>query len=438
MLLPHELAPDLESLYSYHVQQLFDDPDLPQAGDLLSMVKRCPYNRIAIEIKAMRAVLALGNYTHDDDTLLNTPRGKKTVAEWVNGNFESMKGDLYQAAGKMFRQCYPIGSSVAEIVFGGDRSEWRLAKVKVLKRSNYTFAGYGGEWDRIIYNSTYKAPFPVPRQKLLHIYIPDIDEPEHPNGDPQAARAYPYYQARKLALSRWSIKLGRDARGVWVIKSDSNKTSTKRDEFGNVVRASDGNPVKTSSLEQAVDAAKKIEDGDVFGTDKQNDVNYYASTSSGTSDFNVAIQAYANDIFIAYGIPKTILGEGSASLGQSGLNYGHRLILDVQIEAMVEMMRSQLIEQIVKPLLNANFGDRFKDNYGRFVSDKFLDPSMSATRVSNLMSAILQGIIDGNDLEAINRIRLDCGLTAITAAEWGEMLMNKLIAEQQAAASQYP
>ena len=149
------------------------------------------------------------------------------------------------------------------------------------------------------------------------------------------------------------------------------------------------------------------------------------------ADYNLALTRYTDDIMMAYGIPKTILQEGSATLGQAGLNYGHRLIFDTQIEGLVVQMRNQILEQIVRPLLQANFGIQEQDEFGGFASEKFLPPEMSATRVSNLMSAMLQGVIDTNDIEAVNVIRRDCGLEPLTKEEFDRRQVQKILQQQK-------
>ena len=105
--------------------------------------------------------------------------------------------------------------------------------------------------------------------------------------------------------------------------------------------------------------------------------------------------------------------------------------MDSQIEDLVNDLRDQLIEKVVKPLLVANFGSRFEDNPGRFESDKFLDPSMTSMRVSNLTLAMGQGYIDANDLEANNRLREDLGLSPKSKEDFDQEQLAKLLATQE-------
>ena len=119
-------------------------------------------------------------------------------------------------------------------------------------------------------------------------------------------------------------------------------------------------------------------------------------------------------------------------MGQAGLNAGHRLIMDSQIGGIVQVAREQFIEQVTRNLLNANFGIKNQDDFGEFVDSGFLSPEQSGLRINNFMSAMLQSVVSISDLEAINRIRLDCGISALSAEEYNEMQMQALLAQQQA------
>lgn len=434
-LLPGELTPDVDTLYTNFVNELVEDPALPTIEQLIKMFKICPINRLCIEVKALRGLAGFGKYSHPDNTPALLASGVyTTLTEWVNSNFQSMQGNLDEAVGKMFRQTFAIGYSVAEIINSpnvvGHDGEWRLGKIKVLNPCRYSFAGTDGEWDRIIYKSHNKGHYPIPREKLLHVYIPSLDDPENPLGDAQGARAYQYYKARLHALRNWNRQMVRNSKGMHIIKGDSNDTDHAKDSQGNTIYVNN-TPKKEYILKKAVQTFSQAGDGDTVGLDKRMDHVHLPGMSGTGTDYNLAITRYTDDIFLAYGIPKTLFQEGSAVLGQAGLNYGHRLLFDTQIEAMVQIMRNQLVEQVVKPLLQANFGIKAQSEFGNFHSEKFLPPEMASTRVSNLMTAMLQGIVAGDDLDAINIVRRDCGLESLTLQEFDRRQKVRIAMQQQ-------
>jgi hypothetical protein len=438
-VLPGELAPELEDLYQDYVKELTStNPELPSLDDLLRQLKWCPISQTCVALSAARALIAIGKYTHPDKSLRRTPKGWETIEEWVNGNFESMQGSLYDALFKMLRQCYGLGTSVAELVFTNSQRgfgrQWRLKKIKVLSRKRYEFAGFAGEWDRIIYKGSTEE-FPIARRKLLHTYLPDIDEPEDPRGDPPTIRAYPFWKARSLAYKAWAGGLKRHATGTWLLKGDSNDTVSKLDANGDVLRKADGSIDTEPAIYRHVREVKRAEDGAVIGLPKTIDAQFFASTSSGgmSSDFNMALTDYKSNVLWAYGIPKTIFDEGSAALGQAGLNAGHRLILDIQSESMVMRLRDQLLEQMVRPLLMANFGIDEQDDLGSFESQEFLPPEMRSTVVSNITQATMSSLLDANDIEAQNAVRKACGISPISAEQHDRIQVEKLMAQAEAA-----
>ena len=434
-ILPGQLAPDLDELYTNYVTELYEDPDLPSLVDLLKMFKFCPVNRLAVEFKSLRAVSMFGDYKHPDKMPIKTSSGRQTLTEWVNSNFQTMQGNLASAIAKLFRQGYGIGRTVGEICYSanipGHQGEWRLWKIKVLNPCKYKFAGLGGDWDRIIFRSNFQSHYPIPRKKLIHIYIPSIEEPENPYGDGQGVRGYNYYLARKLALKNWNNQLAKGVKGLTIIKADSNATVPQTDIYGKKVLDKNGNPIPISAVAHAGKAVNLAKDGDAIALDKSVEVQHFPGVSGTGADYNLALQRYIDDIFLAYGVPKTIFQEGSGALGQAGLNAGHRLILDTQINSMVEIAREQIVEQVIRDLLQANFGISQQDDYGKFDEETDLPPEQKTMRLTNMMSAMLQGIVPAQDLEAINMVRKDLDLSPLSTEEYNQMMIQQIIAEQQ-------
>lgn len=437
-ILPGKLAPDLDELYSDYVLELSTGDDYfktPSLLELIKMYKFCPYNRIAVELKSLRAVASFGQYSHPDKSSIITSSGRQTITDWVKGNFQTMQGNLPDVINKMFKQAYGFGYSVAEIEYSanvpGHQGEWRLWRINVLNPCRYRFAGRRGVWDRIIYRSSYQSHYPIPRKKLIHIYCPSFEEPENPMGDGQGTRGYNYYLARKLALKNWNSQLAKGVKGQTVVKADSNATVPQTDIYGKIVVDEQGNPIPISAVKAAGKAVAAAKDGDVIALDKSTEVQHFAGVSGTGQDYNLALQRYVDDIFMSYGVPKTIFGDGSAALGQAGLNSGHRIILDTQIGSMVDITREHFVEQVAKDLLSANFGISQQDDYGKFEEDKKLPPGEASMRITNLMSAMLQGIVKSNELEAVNRIRVDCGLSPLTVEQFNNMIMQDLLQQQQ-------
>lgn len=441
-ILPGKLAPDLDELYQEYVTELQQGDDyfkIPSLIELIKMFKFCPYNRIAVELKSLRAVASFGEYSHPDKRTVITSSGRQTLTEWVRGNFQTMQGNLPDVINKLFKQAYGFGYSVAEIEYSanvtGHQGEWRLWRINVLNPCRYRFAGRRGVWDRIIYRSRFQSHYPIPRKKLIHIYCPSMEEPENPYGDGQGIRGYNYFLARKLALKNWNGQLAKGVKGQTFVKADSNATVPKTNLAGEIERDDNGQPIPISAVQASADAVRRAGDGDVIGLDKSTEIQHFAGISGTGQDYNLALIRYVDDIFMSYGVPKTILGEGAATLGQAGLNAGHQIVLDTQIGSMVGITREHIVEQVAKDLLTANFGVTQQDDFGKFEQNKQLPPGEASMRITNIMSSMLQGIIKSNDLEAVNRVRVDCGLSALSAEEFQQQIVQDILQQQQSYAA---
>ncbi|ARV58034.1 hypothetical protein BZZ01_04745 [Nostocales cyanobacterium HT-58-2] len=431
------LAPDLDELYAEQIQELSKvniPDDQYTLDDLTKMLRWCPINRVAVELKALRAATTFGDYYHSDPNPYPTASGEKTIQEWIRGNFDSMRGSLTDVVGKIVRQAYALGRCCGEIVWekktSGIRQEWRLKRINLLTPSRYNFAGSKGKVDRLVYTPNGGKPFAIPYSKVVHVYSPSIDEPDDPRGDPQAARALPFYRARQQMYKAWSIAAKKQATGTTVIQAPSEKTVPARDRAGNQRYNADGSPKTEPALTAAVSAAQQIENGSVFGTDLENRVTSIPA-NGGENFFNITLIHYQKIIFYCYGVPSTIFDDTASGIGNTGVNAGHRLILDNQIEAIIQSLRDELLEKVVRPLLLANFGRKFESNLGEFKSQKFLDPALASTRVSNLIMAMTNGPIDANDLEAINRLREDLGLSPLPKEIFDQQQIAKLLAQQE-------
>ncbi|MBW4635277.1 MAG: hypothetical protein KME30_26300 [Iphinoe sp. HA4291-MV1] len=422
-LMQSQLAAEIDELFTTFVQELTYKEDYT-LEDLAKMLKRCPINRVAIGITALRALTEFGDYYHSDTQTYPTPNGKMTIQNWVRSNFESMKGSLSSIVGKMIKQAYSLGCSCAEIVWTANQKEWRLKTINILNPLRYNFAGIQGRVDRIIYKSSLKTPFAIPYQKLIHIYNPSIDEPEDPRGDPQATRAYPFYQARQVLFKQWTTAGQRQATGLLVVQAPSDKTVALLDSQGQPIKEPDGSTKTQNAIFAAVAAAQNAENGSVFGTDIKNKV-FSIPANAGEKFFNLALQYYQKMIFYSYGVPSTIFDDTASGIGNGGINEGHRLILDSQIEAIITNFRDEILEKVVRPLLITNFGNQFEQNLGEFKVEKELDPTAANARVLSLSLAMSNGIISTKDLEAVNKLREDLGLSALSKEEFRVQALNQ-------------
>lgn len=423
--LPGDLAPMAQEVVDAFIEDKKDEK--LKIDDLINLIKIDPISSICISFKAMRAVTALGEYAHKDSDARIMPSGRTTITEWIRGNFESMRGSIVNTTRKMQAQCYALGFSVAQIVWTNDEQgfgrEWRLKAVNVLDpRRVELFVIRGGEIVGINYRKIDGDLVFIAYQNLLHIYTDSI-EGNNPRGDAATRRASPYFKARQLLFQAWAIAGQKQATGTTVIQAPNDEVVVETDEIGKPLENPDGSPKTISALESAKRQGQRLENNSILVTSLANKV-FNLMGSAGEGFFNTATIALKKEIMLCYGVPSTIFDDTASGIGNSGINAGHRLVVDVQIDAIVLEFKEQLLEKIVRPLLRWNMGVR--NDFGNFATEKFLDPSLAATRVSNLITALSTGAIDANDLDAINRLREDLGIPPISKEQFDTLQMENL------------
>ena len=427
--LPGQLAPNLEELIWDFVADSRSRGKYP-LKDLAAMLKADPISGSAVAVKASRAVALTGAFKHGESEMASFPSGNYTPAEFIHSCFESMEGSLTDVILKMAKQAYGLGRSVAEVVFSTDlegyKGELRIKRFNILEPSRIKFAGKQGDIDRIIYSSS-KGQVGIPYDKCIHICNVPVDSND-PNGDPQAATAYPFWEFHKLLIREWAVACQRQATGLTIVQTPSGDPIPELDDKGNIIKDDLGNTKYTSALAQALKQLQGLSNGSIVGTDKQNTVTTIPQ-SGGEGFFNLTSEKLDKYRWLAFGIPWTIFNEGSATLGQAGLNVGHRLILDAQIEEIARQFKDRLINNVCRPLLVWNFG--IKDNYGTFEPEQFLDPAQVGMRVSNIMTCLQTGLFNQMDLEALNQLRKDLGLSEKKQDIFNQELIQKLMAAQQ-------
>jgi hypothetical protein len=441
LILPGQRAPNLEQIVYDFVQEV-TRKDKYGLDDYANMVETCPINTASLQLIGLRVRVALGQYEHPDKTVYQMPSGPTTIQDWVRNNFETMQGSLSDAVERIAIRTCAFGFSSHEIVKTteqpGFKGELRLKRLVPLRTRKVRFAGSKGEIDRVIYNNGIRG-IPIPYQDVLHTVKQGIDDEDSSEvyGSPQSKRAYPFYKARQILLSEWVVAGQRQATGLMVIKVDSGDTTVMLDSQGKPIKEN-GQEVRVPAIAAVERATRDLDNRSVLVTDLKNQVQQL-NGSTGDNFFNTALIYLGKMIYLSYGIPSLIFDEGTGGLGNTGLNQGHRTVLDAQIDALVENIKEQIIEKVVRPLLVWNFG--VTNNFGDFKRETFIDPTVLSARAMNLISAIAQGILDSSDPEVMNRIREDLGVSSLSREDFDQRQLMKLeqqALEQEQAAAQEP
>lgn len=376
-----------------------------------------PVINASVELKKLRIVNNLGEYTHSD----------RQIQEWVRGNFDNMNGAFSNVVAQMAEAFY-YGYSIGEIVYKIENNQWKLKEINVLdpKRVKlegtrngivYVLYNNGGSEDRIEYS------------KCLHIL--NANSPQnYPWGMAQAQLAMPLYKAKCVCLSDMVVAAKNQATGLLLGYADSNHTVVLLDHNGLPIKNPDGSEIVVSANEALINQLQSVENNSVVVTSKDNQIQWVPMPAD-SGLFNFVINYLDDKLALAFGLPQLIFREGSSSLGNNGISSNMIGILDSQINALVIMLRDQLIENVVRPLLQFNFG--MKKDFGSFAIGDTSDPATKSMRVTNILSAVGSGILPATDLDVQNRIRLDCGLPETDEKKQQEQLMQQMAQQAQQA-----
>lgn len=374
------------------------------------MHKKDPTARACIELKCLRANLAIGTYQHKN------PR----IEEWVKANFDGMQGSLNRITGRLAGACAE-GMRMAEIVFSnkmpGYKNQWRLKGFNLLDSEKITFEGKDGEIDWVVYLDGTGNKIRIPYWKCIHIvngFGTLHSDQDSVFGDPESRAAYPYFKAKQAILTEMMVAAKSNAMGIWVGKADSNVTVEVLNSDGSPQLNPDGSPRTESAVTALLRQLRNVENNSIIVTDKNNEVQPLSvQTSEGF--WNLANEMLDKGIRRAYGVPDLIFSEGSSSLQFGSLGKQHESVMDSAINSLVVQIQDQLIEKAIRPLLVFNFG--VGSDFGSFERTANLDPEQSSVKIQNIISAIQSQAIAPTNLNATNALYELLGLPSITQEE---------------------
>lgn len=375
------------------------------------MHKKDPTVRSCIEIKCLRAALKFGVYSHPNPKLEN----------WVKSNIDNIQGSLKRVVGRLSGACAE-GFRIAEIVFcnkmPGYVGEWRLKKFNILDSSLCSFEGQDGEITHVIYEGGSGERICIPYWKCIHIVngfgLVDDDESAI-LGSPESRAAYPYFKAKQALLTEMVLSAKNNSQGTLIGKVDSSATVEQLDARGNPIKNGDGTLRTESAGMSLLRQMVNMGENGYLVTDKDNTIEAI-QTPSTDQFFSNSINLLDKGILRAYGIPELIFQEGSSSIQFGSLGKQHESILDSQVESLVDQIREQLLEKVIRTLIIFNFG-KFEEGYGSFENNSKMDPEKASTVITNIVSAVGSGIIPSNNMKVKNLLLELLGLDSVTAEE---------------------
>lgn len=364
------------------------NPTKYKVVDLIKILENDPVVYACSQLKSARISTLLGKYKNPN----------KEHESFINYNLENMESTLPTLAGKLGSSC-ALGFSTAEIIFKTEKfktnKKWILEGFNFLDPTKVTFRIHKGNPLDIRYKDGHQEVY-IPLWKSIHVVnsLNTCFGSKSLYGSPELSRAYPYVKLKQLIFGELAVAAKTRAGGILLGRADS---STQ------VLDPEDPSKQKTiSAVQSLARQLAQIENSNVLVTDKMNDVTSLP-LPAGEQFWNFAKQLVDEQIMRSLMIPQMIWSEGSGALGVGSLSNTQLSILDSSLLMVVQLIRDQLIEKVIRPLIYYNFGK--SDNYGKFEFISENDPAQENMVTQGLMSALSSGLIQNTDYEAINSLR---------------------------------
>lgn len=365
-----------------------NNPAKYKMSDLVSALENDPVSYACAQLKSARISQLIGKYHNKN----------KEHEKFVNYNLANMDETLQTVGGRHGSAC-PLGYALSEVIFKTERYKgrkvWVLKGFNFLNPANCHFRVKKGQPIDIKYRDGHRDVY-IPYWKVLHVVnsLNTSFSARSLYGSPEMSRAYPYIKLKQMIFGQLAVAAKNRAGGILVGKADSSQK---------VIDEKDPNQVKTiSALQALARQLAQVENNNIIVTDKQNELSSM-QLPAGEQFWNFAKDLVDEQIMRSFQIPQMIWSEGSGALGVGSLSNTQLSILDSSLLMVVQLIRDQLVEKVIRPLIYFNFGKQ--DDYGEFEFKPDTDPANEAMLTQSLMSALSSGLIQQTDYQAVNKLR---------------------------------
>ena len=392
------------------MQGYFWNPDGINIETYEKMVKTDETVVSGLEFIILAVISRLGKYTHEN----------QDIEDFVNYNLETMEGTIYQTAAEILSALW-AGFSVTEIVWDFDRKMQRvlIGALETLHPDSITFS----------VGTLYNGP-PEMRNRITHIWqwlhtpwqadlprnkvILYSHRKEFGNfyGTSVLKPAYKNWFIKDQMLKAWAHCMERYATPIAIGTVDEPNAMIMDDQ---------GNSMTNREFMEKL--LGQLQSGSAIAKGKDSDITLHQVGRNLGQDFNDMIIYLNKMIYRAMLLPYLVADAGQA--GSYALGQTHFDLFTIYLEFLLSDLVSVLIQQLVRPLLEINFGPM--GDYGTWQVESFKEDDKQT--FSNMVTALVQsGFINSSYLPDVNKVRLRCGFT-----EWTESDISSL---QQAAQGQ--
>lgn len=399
MLNTNILSPKVQGLVATWIGMI-QQSDKNITSQYVEMLKDSPVASAANDLRTLLGVSVMGKYQHPDED----------IQSFVQHSINQMEGSWSNVIAEMLT-FIPFGRSFSEVSYTIKKRVAYLDKIRTVDPRYYWFEGYSGNIHRVHYMRNVNVY--IPYENGVHlINQPYLSLGGDPYGVAICRRAYPYWELMKVVNACMAIASERQATKLLVAKTDTanNNVTMINPETG--YPFTDPATGEPRFFNQAYIMSKNLEDmknNSYAVIDIADDIFAIAHETDGSFFMNI-LGYLESMIMLSWLVPRTVTGTGAISSGDSNLNAGHRGILELVIKSQMEMVGDILVEQVIRPMIEFNFGEQ-KD-YGIFpIKSQDNEDVISLLNIVN--NCISTGAFALNDLAVINRMRELAGIAPL-------------------------
>lgn len=341
-----------------------------QSIDTYISMLRQPWIAAAAKVRIMLMLSYLQDYKHDDIK----------IQEDIRTQFKEMPGSFRTYQSQMASAIY-CGASVTEkwhnivgkkaVLAGLNWVDPRYIKYKLNDNNDLEIRFKKGDLDVLL-------------EDTIHIKNDEeFNFGNNPGGVATLDRAVPFWEQYRLVMVAMAIAAQRQATPLLVGKN-ARGTQESTNKFLDVLEKARNSGVVVIDSEDAIESIAQETDG---------------------AFFLVVLRILRQSILMSFLVPETILGQGESGSGDSNLNAGHTEILRMNCRTEAGIFGEKMVEQIVRPIIEFNYGNI--GDWGSFPLrvDEPKDPNGLITALNKTVE---QSILGAD--EAVKRIKELAGI----------------------------
>lgn len=398
------LSPAVQSLVSTWIGVIRQSDQNP-VDKYVEMLKESPVASAANDLRTLLGVSMMGKYQHFDEN----------IQEFVLTSINRMDGSWSNVIAEILT-FVPFGRSFSEVSYAIKKRKAYLDKIRTIDPRYYWFEGYSGSIKQVHYLKN--TDIYIPYENGIHlINQPYLALGGDPYGVATCRKAYPFWELTKIINACLAI-ISETQGKMLVGKTDTANNSAV------MINPDTGSPYldpvtgEPKLYNQGYVMSKNLAESrtNAFAViDIADEIFAVANETNG--DFWINILSYLESmIMLSWLVPKTVTGMGMSGSGDSNLNAGHRNILELVIKSQMELVGDTLIEKVIRPMIEFNFGEQ-KD-YGIFpVKTQDNEDAIALLGVVN--NCVTSGTFSSEDLTVVNRMRELAGIVPLESLEPG-------------------